>query len=745
MNSTDSSNQLFELAAAFVNQTGRHVFLTGKAGTGKTTFLKFIRDDSYKKIAVAAPTGVAAINAGGVTLHSLLQIPLQQFVPVYSTGWNSGLLNKNTLLKQLRISSEKQNLLRELELLIIDEASMVRADLLDAADTILRHVRQRYNEPFGGLQILYIGDLYQLPPVVKDGEWNLLKEHYESPFFFHAQVMRETPLVYIELDKVYRQQDEQFVEVLNAIRTNTVTEAQLEILHKRYQPHFEAAENDHYITLTTHNFKAGQINQEKLKGLNTLLHRFEADVEGDFGEHLYPAEKTLELRKGAQVMFIKNDTQEPRRYYNGKIGVIESIENGDILISFAGERLPVKATRETWENIQYHYNKEKDSVEEERKGAFLQYPLRLAWAITIHKSQGLTFTKAIVDAGAAFAAGQVYVALSRLTGLEGLVLQTRISAGAIFTDARIKDVGSHEKPLAALHELLQTESRAFAAELLLRVFDWQKMAQTFHEFAQGSGQRQLPEKEKAAAWAQQCLQEVRQQQQTSEKFLPQLETLLQQAQQNNQYGPLNDRIEKAAAYYQPQLDSLLKELYQHLNEYRVKSKTKKYIRQLFELRGAILQKQKQLHQALVLTQSLSKGILPNYTAFKSLPSELAPPPEMIVAETAANAKKPPKGETKHISLALFKEGKTIMQIALFRSLTPGTIEGHLTTFIATGEVSIADLVTPEKQTQIEAAIKELGEVSSTLIKEKLGADISYGEIRAVQAYVKWKAVQAGDA
>jgi hypothetical protein len=738
MEQKDPSNIHFELATAFVNQTGRHIFLTGKAGTGKTTFLRFIRENGYKKTAVAAPTGVAAINAGGVTLHSLLQIPFNQFVPTFSTGWDSGLLNRNTILRQLKMSSEKQELLRELELLIIDEASMVRADLLDAADTILRYVRQQPQQPFGGLQVLYIGDLYQLPPVVKEGEWNLLKEYYESPYFFDAQVMKETPLVYIELDKIYRQQDATFVNILNNIRNNTVTTADLDLLHQRFKPNFEAPADDFYITLTTHNFKAGQINQEQLQELNTLSHRFEAALEGDFNENSYPAEKLLELKKGSQVMFIKNDTNEPKRYFNGKIGVVDSIEKDEILIRFAGEKGLIKAEKETWENIRYAYNKDSDSVEEEKLGSFTQYPLRLAWAITIHKSQGLTFTRAIIDAGSAFAAGQVYVALSRLTDMEGLVLHTRIQQGAIFTDHRIERVLQYAASNETLQTLLQTESREYAGQLLLRVYDWQKMVREFADFHNDMDGRQIPEREKAMGLSHGFTQQVLQQQQTCEKFVPQLEDLLRQSQQQNEYGQLHDRVSKAAQYFEPLIKNMQQQIEQHIQEYRVKSKTKKYIRSLYGLRAVVQQKQKQLYQSQVLTQSLAGGGLPDYTAFKTKVIEKEKNDIAQTEQELAPKKKTVKGETKLMSLQMFQDGKSITEIALFRSLTNGTIEGHLTAFIETGEVTIEQLVKPEKMKQITAAMDELGEVASPALKEKLGADFSYGEIRAVQTYLKWQ-------
>ncbi len=400
---SDPHNPVFQLAVQFVNQTARPVFLTGRAGTGKTTFLKFIRENSFKKMAVVAPTGVAAINAGGTTIHSFFQLPFGPFIPTPQFGWNPeapGYTDPNSLFRNIRFNASKRELLQELELLIIDEISMVRADMLDAVDAVLRHFRQQPLVPFGGLQVLYIGDLFQLPPVVSKEEWNLLQQHYASPFFFDAQVIRQAPPVYLELNKIYRQNEAEFIRILNNIRNNRMEPEDLERLHDYYQPEFMAPSNDHYITLTSHNAKADNINREELGKLRGHQHTFEATVTGEFNDKAFPAEKMLTLKDGAQVMLIKNDKGEARRYYNGKIGVIKKITEEKILISFPDDPDDLTLEKETWKNIRYNYNKEKDKIVEEELGTFSQYPIRLAWAITIHKSQGLTFEKAVIDAGA---------------------------------------------------------------------------------------------------------------------------------------------------------------------------------------------------------------------------------------------------------------------------------------------------------------------------------------------------------
>jgi ATP-dependent exoDNAse (exonuclease V) alpha subunit len=381
MPSFDSSNTIFQTASAFINQTSKHLFLTGKAGTGKTTFLKYIKETSKKKMAVVAPTGVAAINAGGVTIHSLFQIPPGTYLPsnrsLFETS-DGKIYNNHTLFKQMRMSTDKKELLRELELLIIDEVSMVRADLLDAMDAVLKHFRKQPFLPFGGVQVLYIGDLLQLPPVVKNEEWELLKDLYHSPFFFDAQAMQHSPPVYIELKKIYRQSDDVFISVLNNIRNNCCTQTDLDLLHKSYKPGFSPEQKENYIILTTHNDKAVTINNSELRKLPDKLYQFKAEINGEFSERSFPAEEVLQLKKDAQIMFIKNDSGEHRRYYNGKIGVIHSISEQEIQIKFPDETSLLKLEKETWRNIRYHYQKEKDKIDEEELGTFIQYPVRLA-------------------------------------------------------------------------------------------------------------------------------------------------------------------------------------------------------------------------------------------------------------------------------------------------------------------------------------------------------------------------------
>jgi hypothetical protein len=607
----DTNNPVFQLAVQFVNQTARPIFLTGKAGTGKTTFLKYIREYSFKKIAVVAPTGVAAINAGGTTMHSFFQLPFGPFIPTAQFGWNpseSGYSDPTSLFRNIRFNANKRELLQELELLIIDEVSMVRADMLDAVDTILRHFRQQPLLPFGGLQVLYIGDLYQLPPVVSKEEWKLLEPHYQSPFFFDAMVIRESPPVYLELSKIYRQNDSRFIDLLNQIRNNCVEPEDLELLYDYYQPEFIAPNNDNYITLTSHNAKADHINTEELGKLRGRQHAFEAVVTGEFNDKAFPAEKTLVLKEGAQVMLIKNDKGETRRYYNGKIGSIKMLTPDKIILDFPDEPDELVLEKETWKNIRYNYDKEKDQIDEEELGSFSQYPIRLAWAITIHKSQGLTFEKAVIDAGASFAPGQVYVALSRLTSLKGLVLRSRITAFSISTDPRVVAYSESRLPEEAVEQHLEMEQLSFISSSLLKIFDWSRLTDQLRDHYSGYAQRQIGSKQAAMELGREWLDNTVAQQDTAQKFIRQLEQLLPEAEADG-YRQLQQRTTAAADYFVRMLDAqLIAPLQKHIAEMRIRKKTKKYLRELVLLKTVCIRKKQQMEDAIQLVSGLQKGI-----------------------------------------------------------------------------------------------------------------------------------------
>lgn len=458
-------NEQLELAWQFVERTGVNVFLTGKAGTGKTTFLRRLKERSPKRMIVVAPTGVAAINAGGVTIHSFFQFPLAPYVPGSSF---------NTKDERFRFSKEKKRIIRTLDLLVIDEISMVRADLLDQIDAVLRLHKDR-NRPFGGVQLLMIGDLSQLAPVARESDWTLLREYYTTPYFFGSKALQQTKHVTIELQHVYRQTDTTFVDILNEVRENRLTANGLAMLNSRYCKEEKVLNSEGVIRLTTHNLTANNYNEQRMDSLKGKRYTYEAEITGTFPESSYPAEKTLELKKGCQVMFLKNDTQGAR-YYNGKLGIITSLDDDHIKVRGLDDDTEVEVTPDIWTNARYVIDKESKEIREEIDGEFRQYPLRLAWAITVHKSQGLTFDRAVIDVNAAFAAGQVYVALSRLRSLEGLLLTAPLSPAAVKTDVAVTQYMNTELAQAqhtATH--LNDFERSYYLEMLSELFSFKSL------------------------------------------------------------------------------------------------------------------------------------------------------------------------------------------------------------------------------------------------------------------------------
>jgi len=462
----------FDLAYRFVTETSRNIFLTGNAGTGKTTFLKYLQKNSSKKIVVAAPTGVAAINARGVTLHSLFQLPFGIIVPDSQPSQISDGITKNhSLLSRIHYNKEKLNLLRNIELMIIDEASMLPSYILDAIDTILKNVRRNYTQPFGGVQILFIGDLYQLPPVIKREDWEILQNYYSSVFFFDSFVLRDNIPVLIEFKEIFRQKDDKFIEILNGIRNNNITEENFNILKSRIKNNFITPHNDEYIILTTHNYQSEEINRRKLNTLSARTFNFQSQVNGEFPENIFPAEKDLTLKTGAQVMFLKNDT-EGKQYFNGKIGTIIKLDKDTIKVKCKDDPYEIEVKKYEWQNIRYKMNPDTREINEEVLGSFVQYPLRLAWAITIHKSQGLTFDRVIVDAEKAFTTGQVYVALSRCTSLEGLILSSPVNRNFLGAHRDLKEWQVRFRD-TDIRQLFENSRQDYILQELLNIFSWE--------------------------------------------------------------------------------------------------------------------------------------------------------------------------------------------------------------------------------------------------------------------------------
>ena len=465
-------NEKIEMLNRFVQNTDVHIFLTGKAGTGKTTFLRNLALKSYKRMVIVAPTGVAAINAGGVTIHSFFQLP---FGPIVPDGQSL------SLLSNMKLSKTKLKIIRSLDLLVIDEISMVRADLLDAVDTVLRKVR-RCDKAFGGVQLLMIGDIQQLAPVARQNEWELLQDYYKSVYFFDSHVLQKNPYICVELDHIYRQNDTEFIDILNQVRNNRLDSNSLQILNSRYIPNFKPDDNEGYITLTTHNSQADEINEEKLNAIDSETLTFTAEITGIFPENAYPTKEVLELKVGAQVMFVKNDPSPEKLYYNGKIGKIIAYDKDEgIKVRCDDEVINVMPVK--WQNFEYTLNEQTNEIEEKEIGSFTQIPLKTAWAITIHKSQGLTFEKVVLNAEMAFAHGQVYVALSRCTSLKGLVLNAKISNSVLYNDNTINTFVDKIPSLEPDEDRLRDEETKFHHQTIIDLFTFDELEMQINKLA----------------------------------------------------------------------------------------------------------------------------------------------------------------------------------------------------------------------------------------------------------------------
>lgn len=539
-----------QLTREFLHETGVHLFLTGKAGTGKTTFLHTLKDSIPKRMVVTAPTGVAAINAGGVTIHSFFQLPFGPQV-LKNMGSDSKVLSENKAINSF--SKEKVNIIKSLELLVIDEISMVRADLLDAVDKVLRRFRNR-NLPFGGVQLLMIGDLCQLAPVVKDADWEVLKPHYDSPFFFDSHALKRAGFITIELQRVFRQSDKQFINLLNQVRENRLDDVSLHLLNSRCIQTEEQPPSEGYITLTTHNYQASQINDEQMAALEHPGVVFRADISGDFPQHVYPNEPVLLLKPGAQVMFVKNDASKEKRYYNGKIGTIVDIEEGLVSVLCPGEDELIITGPIEWHNYAYTLDENTDEIVEQLLGTFIQIPLKPAWAITIHKSQGLTFDKAIIDAGAAFAYGQVYVALSRCRSLEGMILKSRIAPACLRSDQHVQRFLTDVTDQRPDKKLLNKMKREFEYQLLLDLNDYLVMKRLLD----GLDKILTEQINTLVGFRSSAFIEVKERfrkdiQAVSDAFLPQMKRLFDAGQSIEENRELQERLKMGCRYFSDNL------------------------------------------------------------------------------------------------------------------------------------------------------------------------------------------------
>jgi hypothetical protein len=554
-------NAELQLAYNFVQFTNRNIFLTGKAGTGKTTFLLNLKKISPKRMIVVAPTGVAAINAGGVTIHSFFQLPFHPHIPIQYVTSENGMNSASPLNgSTFKLSREKVSIIKSLDLLVIDEISMVRADLLDAVDSVLRRHKDR-NLPFGGVQLLMIGDLQQLAPIVKEEAWEILEKYYDTVFFFGSLALRQTDYLTIELKHIYRQRDLVFIELLNKIRDNQVDAATLKELNSRFKPAFKAGSDEEYINLTTHNAQAQEINDTRLANLPGKVRSFKAVVRDDFPDYAYPTAYELFLKAGAQVMFVKNDISRNKLYFNGKIGKIERFESDYIIVKCAVDNVSISVEMVEWQNMKYTINPETKEIEEKIIGTFTQYPLKLAWAITIHKSQGLTFDKVIIDARAAFAHGQVYVALSRCRTFEGMVLSTKVEHHGIITDPAVSGFINESEQNQPDEDLLNKSKKVYQRFLLMELFDFNsllnrasyclKLLKEHHESILGKSDEKL---EKVIYLIRTELIKI------SEKFNPQLQYLISLHDDAEANISLQERIKKACEFFLEKLSEIMNTL-----------------------------------------------------------------------------------------------------------------------------------------------------------------------------------------
>ena len=822
-------NQKLKLARQFVNYTNENIFLTGKAGTGKTTFLHETKKNGLKRMIVVAPTGVAAINAGGATIHSFFQMP---FGPIIHgmTGdpGGSGRTKTGDHFKR-NFSKEKINIIKTIDLLVIDEISMVRADLLDGIDNVLRRYRDR-TKAFGGVQLLMIGDLEQLAPVVKEDEWQILRNYYDNAFFFSSKALQRTNYISIVLDHVYRQSDQHFIDILNEVRNKKPDITTIKELNKRYDPGFIDKNNEGYIILTTHNAHAQKINQSRLDALSSKSHVYHAEVHGDFPEHSYPTYQRMELKKGAQVMFVKNDTSKEKRYFNGKIGIIEEIEEDTIFIRCGNEDEIIDVNPVEWENLKYNIDPETKEIRENVTGSFIQYPLKHAWAITIHKSQGLTFDKAIIDARAAFAHGQVYVALSRCKNLEGMVLNAPLDSSCFIHNSQVSGFTRYAEENPPDEKKYLACRKSFEENLLKELFSYQEIEHYLNQFNMDikihsailTGSIRQDSEKVTDQFNKDILL-------VSRRFLPKIGEMIRENEDLTKNLRLQEKISGGSQYFldknrkifNDQFESISfetdnKEIKKRLNNsfdkvrelVMIKDKCFEACKNEFELHKYLEEKAKAHLEKLpkrnkvtrieqndagdVRNQKLYSQImrwrnkkaeeesLPHYmilhlktivTLANYAPSTLKEMSrvkgigkatldkygreliEIILESGSVNTLKEdeiPSGpalktrkknttekkNTSDISYEMYKEGKSIEDIASERGYVITTIESHLATKIAEGKLDVKEFVDENKLNRIKEFFLHAESDKLSDAREALGKEFSYKELKFVQMYLR---------
>ena len=661
------NSNLFDL----VENTSRNIFLTGKAGTGKTTFLNDFVKKTRKKHIVVAPTGIAAINAGGVTIHSMFGFPLRTFIPTLDRIDGNLAMNIPDLMQHFKYRKDKLKLLREVEIIIIDEVSVLRADVMDMMDFSLRHIR-RNPLKFGGVQMLFIGDLYQLPPVVRDESEYIMKQFYASPFFFDAFALKETNLLTIELTQVFRQKDEEFLEILNEIRDGNLSSKHFEVLNSRFDPQFEAKE-EAYVYLCSHNRMADEINSQKLNELKGKSFFYNASIIGDFKETQFPNDDKLELKVGAQIMFIRNDASQEKKYFNGKLAEVVDLDEEEIWVRIDGDTEDYKLKKEVWEQKKYSLDTEKN-IQEEVLGSFEQYPIRLAWAVTIHKSQGLTFDRLIVDAGKSFASGQVYVALSRCRTLEGMVLKSKITKDVIFSDRRVSQFQDATNANDQIEDILQSEKYDYSIRKILRYLDvsWAKDALEY--WSDASKQSKFVDQQKAFQLyftlkiSTENLTGIFQK---FEKIIWQKTRKFIETQEN--WHEVEAKAEGAVNFFFQKVND---EIFKPFKEFYAETKGVKGLKQYNEDTRTFLDDLEEYLKDLKQVHLMEKPLFDEKND------------EKISSKVV-------KVPTQNITLQLFEEGKSIGEIAKERGVLVQTIFGHLAKFVENGSLEIERVLAKE--------------------------------------------------
>lgn len=705
------------MAWNILEKTSANLFLTGKAGTGKTTFLKELKRKSPKRMVVLAPTGIAAINAGGMTIHSFFQLPLSPYLPGTTFGGGEQ--------KRYQFSKVKRNIIRSMDLLVIDEISMVRSDLLDAIDSVMRRYR-KHNLPFGGVQLLMIGDLHQLPPVVTEQE-TLLRQYYDTPYFFSSKALQQASYLTIELKTVYRQQDDRFISLLNQIRENRATDETFQALNQRYIPNFTPPADGNYIRLTTHNAPANYINEQELAALPSKSYSFTAEVEDNFPETSYPADYKLVLKQGAQIMFIKNDAQH--RFYNGMIGEVVRISNDEIIVRSKDTDEVFELEQMEWTNSKYTLNEETKEIEETVEGVFRQYPVRLAWAITIHKSQGLTFEHAIIDASHSFTHGQTYVALSRCKSLEGMVLSQPLSRSAIISDQTLDSFNGNI--VAPTQETISALELQYSVQMIYELFDFRQMQSSYEllmrclvEFFSSKYPRLLNEYQQLSVVFKSLIA-------VSDKFRIQYTQMLS-ADSDMSQPALQDRIHKGAKYFWQKM-GVITDLLKKTNVTTDNKTAKKQ----FQDRFSTFAEEAKLKQSLLRYEQDTEFSVSDYLKKKA--QFLLGQEESGTSSTKSSSRqkkskesKEPKIPTKEVSFNLFQQGKTIDEIAVERGLTKGTIIGHLTPYVKEGKIGLRTFISTSREEKIRSFMEAHPEMEHfSEIKEALGGNYEYWEIKLI--------------